>query len=240
MKKLFFMLIITVFSATAVQAQTVEEILHNYFENIGGKDKWANIKSMKIEGTMSMQGMVLPLTIYSKAPNKEYVEMNVLGKTIIQAFDGETSWKINPFQGGTTPQKGTPEETKKASKGQFENDFINYKDKGHTLTLEGKEEIEGTLCFKLKMVKVTGEVIIHFFDEETYIPIMIRTIVINEDLLEANVAEVYFSDYNEVGDGMYMAFFTESKMDGQILQEMTIEKVEINLEINDAQFEMPK
>ncbi|KAA3638891.1 MAG: hypothetical protein DWQ02_04500 [Bacteroidetes bacterium] len=240
MKKLFWMLIIALLSATTIQAQTVEEILNNYFENIGGKDKWANIKSMKIEGTMSMQGMDLPLTVYSKAPNKEYVEMSVMDKTIIEAFDGESSWRVNPFMGGTEPQKGTPEETEKASKEQFQNEFINYKDKGHTITLEGKEEIEGTLCFKLKMVKVTGEEEIHFFDEETYVPIMIRTTITQEGFMKGKIAETYFSDYDEVGDGLIMAMYTESKMDGQTLQKMTIEKVEINPEIDDSQFTMPE
>ncbi len=240
MKKLCWMLFIAIISATTIHAQTVEEILHNYFENIGGKDKWTNIKSMKIEGTMSMQGMNLPVTIYSKAPNKEYVEMKVMDKTIIEAFDGVTSWRVNPFMGGTEPQMGTSEESEEASKEQFENEFINYKDKGHTLTFEGREEIEGTLCFKLKMVKVTGEETIHFFDEETYVPIMIRTAITEEGPMKGKLTETYFSDYDEVGDGLIMAMYIETKMEGQILQKMTFEKVEINPQIDDAQFVMPK
>lgn len=240
MKKLFSFLFITVISAATLQAQTVDEILANYFENIGGEKNWAEMKSLKMEGKMSMQGMDLPMTIYSKAPNKQYVEISVMGKTIVEAYNGEYKWSVNPFQGGAEPQKGTEEESAEAAKDEFGSEFLNYKDKGHKVTLEGKEEIEGTECFKLKMVKKDGDEVIYFFDTENYVPIMMRTAITQEGPMKGKIAETYFSDYDEVGDGLIMALYTESKMDGQTLQKMTLEKVEVNVDIDDSKFDMPK
>lgn len=238
MKKLLSILFIAVLTAPAVQAQTVDEIVENYLENIGGKKNWSEMTSMVMEGKMSMQGMDLPMKIYSKNPNKQYVELDIMGKTIVEAFDGETQWSINPFQGGETAQKGTEEQNKEAAKEQFESEFIDYKKKGHKLTLQGKEEIEGTECFKIEMVKKDGDEVTYFFDTENFVPIMTRTAITQEGPMKGKIAETYFSDYEEV-DGFIIAHYTEAKMDGQTLQKMTIEKVQFNVDIDDSQFAMP-
>ena len=65
MKKLIVLLIRATTSAFSVQSQTVDEILDNYFEIIGGKDRWKSLQSIKMKGISAMQGMELPLTIYS-------------------------------------------------------------------------------------------------------------------------------------------------------------------------------
>ena len=39
------------------QAQTADEILNNYFENIGGKDKLKSIKGMKMSAKINSPGM---------------------------------------------------------------------------------------------------------------------------------------------------------------------------------------
>ncbi len=240
MKKLFIILFIAAISATSVQAQTLDEIIEKYLENIGGKKQWEEVKSLKVEGIMSMQGMEFPFTVYSKTPNKEYVESILMGKTIVEAFDGKTLWRINPFLFGEAPQKSTDAESEEAAKGQFGNDFINYKEKGNIVVLEDKEVVEGTECFKVKIVKRGGDEDFYFFDTENYVPIMMQTIITQEGHLKGSIVETYFSDYNEVEGGLFMAFQTVTKIGGQTMQQMTIQKVEVNPDIDDSKFSMPK
>ncbi len=70
-KKLFFLLVLT--STTFfMNAQTVDEILSNYFENTGGMDNWEKLKAQELKGTMYMQGMEFPGTLTTAAPYQSH------------------------------------------------------------------------------------------------------------------------------------------------------------------------
>lgn len=238
MKKVFSILFITLFTVSFTTAQDCEEIIDNYLEAIGGTQAWKDINSMEITGKMTMQGMDLNMKVYTLRPDMSYAEIDVMGKTIIQAFDGETAWNVNPFMGGTDPVKGTEEETEEAKKEKFENDFIDYKEKGSTVELLGSGEVEGVDCYKIKLTTKEGDESIYYFDKESYVPIMVQS-TISSGPMEGKIAETYFSDYDEVVDGVYMPFFTETKMDGKSVQKMTIEEVKVNTEIDASIFKFP-
>ena len=237
MNKINYVFLIVLLTCSSVSAQTVEEIVEQYLENIGGEQAWKNIHSKVIVGKMSMQGMDLPMTNYTKAPNLQYTEINVMGKKVVQAFDGTYSWSINPFLGGTSPQRGTEEESREVANTVFENEFIDYQDKGIDLTLLGTEEVEGTECFKVSMRKKEGSEVIYFFDAENFIPILTKS-EIKEGPMKGNFSEAYYSDYQEV-EGVFIAFLIEIKLDGQSFQKMTFESVKINPDLDDAKFKMP-
>jgi outer membrane lipoprotein-sorting protein len=221
-----------------VNAQTVDKILANYFENTGGLDNWKKVNSMKKTGKMTMQGMELSSEMITKKPNKSYMKIDFAGKTIVNAFDGESGWNINPFNGGATAQKSTEEEIKEQKEEKFESDFIDYKKKGHAIVLEGKEEVEGTECFKLKLTKKNGDIEFHYFDTENYVPIMTST-TIKDGPMEGKLVQSFFSDYQEAGD-LIIPYFREDKLDGVSGMKMTIEKIEINPKVDDSIFAMPE
>ena len=233
MKRNVLVLFLSLFIVGTTQAQTVDDIFDNYFENVGSRKEWKKMKTMKGEGQVSAQGMQIPATIYTKAPNMIKMEMSINGMTMIpQAFDGTTAWMINPFSGGTSAQK-MPEEMTKEMKDDmvFEPLYIDYKEKGHEITLEGKEEIDGTECFKLKIVKNKNNdkdesTEYHFFDTETYVPIMVRSTA-KSGPSKGSETETYLSDYQEVGNLM-MPFYTEQRSGGQVMFKMTLTSIKIN------------
>lgn len=235
-KKLFFLLVLT--STTfLMNAQSVDEILSNYFENTGGMDNWEKLKAQEMKGTMYMQGMEFPGTLTTAAPNKQRMEFTIQGMTIIQAYDGETAWGINPFQTGTDPQKLPDEMAEDMVDQDFPSIFINYKEKGHALELEENEEVEGTECFKIKVTKKSGSVEYHFFDTEYYIPVMVRTIA-KSGPTKGQAAETFVSEYQEV-DGMMIAHSIETKMAGQSVMKIAISTVTLNPEVSDDIFAFP-
>lgn len=237
MQKYFLALLFTAASFTFVQAQTVEEVLASYFENIGGMEAWQELKSTKMVGKMNMQGMEFPGTIYAAQPNKQRVEVDVQGQKLVQAYDGETAWWINPFMGGEDPQKMPEEMAEQMTSQEFESDFINYLEKGHTAELDGTETVEGAEAFKVKLTKKDGDIIYYYFDTEYFVPIMMKQAV-KEGPAKGQEAETYFSDYQEV-DGMIFPFFMETKVNGQSFQKMTLESIELNVEVSDGLFAFP-
>lgn len=237
MTKRFFLFAFILAGALSVNAQTADEILAKYFENTGGLEKWISLKSSKMAGMMAMQGMEFPGTVYAALPNKQRVEVNVMGKAIVQAYDGETAWWINPFMGGEDPQKMPDEMAEEMTRQEFQSDFINYKEKGHAVELEGTEEVEGAEAFKIKLTKKNGDVEYHYFDSEYYVPIMMKTTV-KSGPAQGQMAETYMSDYQEV-DGMMFPFFIESKVNGQSFQKITIDTISVNEEYEDVFFAFP-
>lgn len=237
MKKVFLGLCALLFLTLNVQSQTVDEILANYFENTGGEKKWAALKSTKIEGLVSTQGIEIQGTIYSMKPNLQRLEFDIQGKTMIQAYDGETAWMINPMMPSLEPQKMPEEAAQEFTSEQFESEFLNYKEKGHTVELIGKKEIEGAETFEVKLTKKDGTVQFHYFESENFVPIMFKRTIISGPA-KGQFDETYLSDYQEV-DGIMMPYFMERKMNGQSIMKITIQSITLNEDLKDDLFAFP-
>ena len=220
----------------STKAQTVDKILDSYFENTGGKDKWTNLKNMTMEGKAEAQGRQFPVKIYQHRPNLTRMELTFQGKTLVQqAYDGKDAWGID-FASGKN-QKKSAEAAKELSEDEFEPFYLNYSKKGHKIVLDGKEEIEGTECNKLKVTKKNGDVVYLFFDTESDVLLMSRSTV-KTGGAKGKQAEAYFSDYKEVGGLMLPHSFIQ-KVEGNKF-ELTIEKISVNPKIDKSIFSLPK
>ena len=237
MKKLTFLLALTL-TAFAMKAQTADEIVEKYLKAIGGADKWKKIESTLMTGKGEAQGMNFPVTMTAMRPNSLKVEVDIQGMKMIQpCFDGTTAWSINPFGGGAEPTKMDEESTKEFARNKFEDEFIDFKTKGHTVTLEGTEEAEGTKCFKLKIVLKQGGEKIYFMDVENFIPIMVREFAMTGPS-KGQASESILGDYKEV-EGMMMPHSIETKLGGQTAAVIKIEKIEVNPKIDKSIFAFP-
>lgn len=246
MIKRFFLLLTAVCTFGFLQAQdqqaaltvTADEILENYFENVGGKEQLQNMKTRKLSATMAMQGMEFPGIIYEMSPNKQRVEVDVQGQQIVMAYNGEDAWWIMPFQTGPDPQDMPADQAEGFTKQTFESPFINYSDKGHTVELIGKEEVDGAETYALKLTKENGDVETHYFDTEYFVPIMMKT-QIDSGPAKGQFVEQYFSDYQEV-DGFMIPFYMETKVGDMTGQKITVKEVMINPELDEAIFSRPE
>jgi outer membrane lipoprotein-sorting protein len=237
MKNKILTIIGFILSISVVYAQDVDEIINNYFENTGGAGNWEKMQTLQVKAVMNQGEMQLNMKMIQKRGDKLRAEIQVQGKTIIQAYDGETGWFINPLMGSEAPQKMPPEMLEEMQQEKFESELLNYQDKGHSVALEGKEDIEGTETFKLKLTKKNGDIEYYFFDTEYYVPIMQRAFV-KSGPAKGQETETYISDYQEVGEFM-MPFFIDTRMNGQSVMKMTIEGYTLNEEIDDSIFAMP-
>lgn len=225
-------------SVMLLKAQSADEIVMKYIETIGGVDKWKKLESIRQTGYIVVQGMNIPFTASGMRPNLTRQEGEFQGQKFVDAFDGTVAWNSSPWATMNKPTKKTEEETAEAAKENFEDDFINYKDKGHTIELEGKEEIEGAQCFKVKMKRKTGDEKIYFIDTEAYVPVMVRSFATSGPA-KGQALETYMSDYKDV-EGMMMPHTIEQKMGGQTAVVIKAEKVELNPQLDKAIFSLPK
>ncbi|MCB0644928.1 MAG: hypothetical protein KDC44_24950 [Phaeodactylibacter sp.] len=248
MKKMFalFFGITFLMSAqqTLAQDAKADRVVDAYFETIGGKDNWKKLDKMRLTGKSVTQGMELTTTVESMRPNMQKVVVAFQDKQFVEAFDGTNAWTINPFMGSMEPQPKTEEETKEAAENMFEDELLNYAEKGHTLTYEGQEEVEGTQADVLKLVRKSGDEVYYYMDAEVHIPIMVKSFA-KSGPMKGQPVEVFFSGYEEVeipngGGAVIMAHVIEQRMNGVSMMTMTADKVELNPDdISETTFALP-
>lgn len=238
MKKLFSVLFaLSIVFSLNLQAQDLEEILENHFDVVG-QDKLLKINTIKTIGNVVQGGMELPFTMYMSRPMKFRMEISIQGQQIIQAFDGESGWLINPMAGTLDPQDMGPDELKQMKEqADMDGELYNYKEKGSTLELIGTEEAEGTEVYNLKLTKENGDVSHYFIDTETYIILktttkrMIQGVEIEGETILGNYQMI---------DGMAFPFSISTGMNGQIMVEIVITEFIFDVDMDDDFFSKPK
>lgn len=244
-KLLLVALVVTAF--TQVNAQTADEIIANYYENTGGLENWQKLEGIKMSAKVNQGGMEIPLEIIQLKNGKQMTSINFQGIELKQGvFDGEVLWSTN-FQ--TQKAEKSDQETTDMMKMQamnFPDEFMNYKEKGYTLELLGKEIMDGTETYKLKLTKkpflIEGKEVdnssIYYFDAENFVPIIVHSEVPSGPG-KGMISEAKMSDYQEIG-GLYFPFsLAQGIKDGQS-QGITIDKIELNPIVDDAAFKFPE
>ena len=195
---------------------------------------------------VNQQGMEIPLEILQLSDGRQMTSINFQGKEIKQGvFDGETLWSHNFMT--MKAEKSDAEATAnfKLNSNDFPDSFVDYKEKGYTVELLGKETIDGAETFKVKLVKepvmVDGnqedDVSFYFFDTENFVPIAIQSEV-KSGPGKGAMSEVTMSDYQEV-DGLYFPFSMTQGVKGQPGSPLTIESIVLNPEVADDAFAFP-
>lgn len=240
LRKSLLLAVAAVLLGTAAHAQTADELIGKNLDARGGKDKIKAIQSAKVTGKMTMgPGMEAPFTWEWKRPSSFRIEFVVQGMTGVQAYDGTSGWILMPFMGKKDPEKMSADDMKDAAdQGDFEGPLVDYQTKGHSVEFAGKEPIEGTDAYKLKLTKKNGDVSYIYLDAESYLEIKEigkRTVRGEEHEFESTSG-----DYKEVG-GVLFAFSQEQKPKGAPAgQTITIEKIDLNGDEPADRFAMPE
>jgi ABC-type sulfate transport system permease subunit len=96
MKKIATLVLFLIGAQIYSNAQTAEEIIKTYIENIGGEEALRKIKNVKMTAKVNAQGMSLPLEMINMSDGRTITKFEFQGKEMIQgAFDGETAWGVN-------------------------------------------------------------------------------------------------------------------------------------------------
>jgi len=216
--------------STVVSAQTLDEIVTKHIEAVGGKENWNKIKSMKIDAVIKQQGAEFHLTSYmvdKKAYRSNFTAMGMTSYNIITNTEG---WNYSPFQGQTKPEPITADDLKNEQDDLYLADkFITYKELGKTLDYYGKDDFDGTECYKLKMIDKIGKETTYYLDVENYLVLKETTKrKVNGQVEEGTET---FSDYKTLPEGVVYPMYESG---------MEITKIEINPSIDNALFQVPK
>lgn len=240
-KRLFAVAAVAALCVTPALAadMTLDQVMDKYYEARGGLDKIKDVKSARMTGKMMMgPQMEAPFVITWVRPDAVRMEFEIQGMKGVQAASGDEGWMHMPFMGQSAPQAMTEAEMKALEDMKdFDGALVDWKKKGHTLELVGKEEVEGTQAYKLKMTQADGDVSHHFIDAEHFVEIK-SAAKQNMGGMEMDI-ESTMGDYKEV-DGLMFAHAIEQKAKGAPTgQSFVVEKIELDVSVDPGVFAMP-
>jgi outer membrane lipoprotein-sorting protein len=235
MRSLIVAAVLVAASATA-HAESVDDIIAKNIHARGG-DKLRSVQTLRMSGKLvAGPGIEAPFTIEIKKPGRLRFEVVVQGMTIVQAVESDVGWTIQPMTGKKDAERMSPDDLKETQdQADFEGPLVDYKKKGHKVELVGKEKIEGTDAYKLKVTKKNGDTEYIYLDADAFLEIKSE----GKRLVRDTPVEFESTtgDYKDVS-GVMFPFSAEFGAKGEKVK-LSFTKIEVNPKLDDARFKMP-
>jgi hypothetical protein len=223
---------------TSLAAQTADDIIAKYVARVGGMPAIQAARSLRRTGKFIGGGGFEAVVVQeNRRPNQVREEFSLQGMTAINAYDGKTGWKIDPFGGKKDAEALSEDEMHGILlDADFDEPLVSYKEKGNKAELVGMDQIEGTSVYKIRLTLANGDIRQYYMDADSYVPIRMeekRFIRGAEQEFETTLG-----DYKAV-NGWFMPFSIESGPKGQDKSTVHYDKIEANLTLDDKRFEKP-
>jgi hypothetical protein len=225
--------------ASPAAAQTADQVVAKALAARGGLVKIRAVKSQRVSGTISFGEASGPFFVEFKRPLKMHMQLTVQNLTMVRVYDGKSAgWANNPFGGKMNPEAMTDEDLANISEeSDFDGPLVDYKRKGSQIVLMGKDKVEDKDVWRLRLTTKSGDVRYYVFDSASFLLLKWegKRRIENKEL----PVESYFRDYRTV-DGLKFAFAIDSGSSAaEIAQKIAIDKIELNVPIDDAEFAKP-
>ena len=235
-------IVLAVASCLSVLAhgQTADELVQKNIQAKGGIDKIKAIKSIRLLGKLDGGGGFSAATLQeNQRPNLLRETLSLQGMTAIQAYDGATGWQIQPFGGHKDPEfLGEDDLRDLLLDADFDGPLVDYKEKGNTVEFLGHDVVDGDDALRLKVTQKNGDIIYYYLDPDTFLEIRKEV----QEFIRGSVREsvVEFGSYKPINGVMYPFAISQGSKANPAAQTTTIQKIEVNVNINPADFAVPR
>lgn len=224
--------------SVAANAQTVDEIIAKNIQARGGIDKLKAVKTVRMTGKINEGGFRANVVQENRRPNNIRQEFIIQGMAEVEAYDGKTTWQVSPFEGRKDPNLVSADDAKGLlESADIDGQLVDYRNKDHHAELVGHDSVEGTDCYKIKLTLANGDVRYYYIDTDTFLELKIET----ERTIRGTVqyGETILGDYEQVNGVYYPFAMDQGEKGSQFHMRVTVEKVEVNVPIDDSRFAMP-
>lgn len=236
MRPLFILITVFILCSSAVGSQDLVSILDIHYE-AAAAEKMDKVGTIITRGKniQSMTGYESPFTVYQSRPNKIRIEAEIQGSQTVQTFNGKEGWMYAPVMGISEPKEMKDNELESLiAQAEFEDPLWKYAERGNRLELAGESEEGNT--YQIRLINGEGEMLDYFIDRDSHMISSFKTIQVMGG--SETEVEVFQEDYKEVS-GIPLAHKHITKMDGQVVSTVLIDRIEINGRIDTALFERP-
>lgn len=218
-------------------SQNVDDIISKNLDAMGGKAKLASLNSVYEEMNSSIMGNDLPGKVWISNNAAYRMEMDMMGAKMIFVLNKDKGWAVMPMGGSTDPQP-LPDDAVKAfmPRMNLAGAFYNYKERGYTATLMGKDSVAGKDTYKIKLTKSGEPDAVYYVDASTYYVDKSSTMTYMNG--QTAQADIVFTGYQKTPDGfVFPSAYSLELPQGQLVT--TITKVTANQPIDSTLFQKP-
>ena len=160
-------------------AQSVDEIVERHLAAVGGRASLEKLTSRVMTGTITLStpagDLSGPIEVSSAVPNKERtlisLDLTALGAgkiTVDQRFDGQSGYVIDPVQGNRDITGLELENIRNKAAG-LRNPFLESRQTGTSVTLEGKEKVGDRDAYVLIAKPRSGSTVRVYMDTASFL-----------------------------------------------------------------------
>jgi hypothetical protein len=222
-----------------LHAQSADEILKRHLDARGGYERIKAIQSVKITRTVVTQFSELEVVILKKRPQSYRVEQSAPGQP--PAYRAVTPAAVWDLAGGKLTNRTPPAATEARDlDGDFDGPLVDWKEKGHTVELTGREALPGGDAFKIQLTTKNGVARTFYIDATTYLVRRITGVTNLPGDRKANL-ETDILAHKEAGGVKFPADIQEDRTGAGPVQTVVsyTKAIEINVPIDDALFAPP-
>ncbi len=217
---------------TKAALPAAEQLLDKYLAAVGGAEALQKITSRVQKGTLTaFGGQHFPAEIYSKAPDKRFSVMHLLGGESVTAFDGKQGWLSVP---GRVHMMSATEN----AAAHIDADLClpaHLKTLYQEFRVNAGDKIDGHETYMV-VGQTEGQLPLHLYlDKET--GLLLRLIRYAETPLGRNPTQIDYADYRDA-NGVKMPFRWTLARPGNRFT-IQIEQVQQNVPVDDAKFVPP-
>jgi hypothetical protein len=220
-------------------AQTVDEIVSRHVAARGGYERLQAIKTIRLTRTIATPFSTIDVVVYKKRPQLFRAEQTAPGApTVPRGINPEAVWDVQ--QGKVVIRADAAAAEAREFDADFDGLLVDWKQKGHTVTSEGREKLPGGEALKLKVTTKSGAIRTIYLDAVTFLD---RRHVGSLNLPGGRRFDVVtdFSNWREV-EGVKFPFDIEEERTGrEPVQSFVIytKQIEVNVPMDDSLFAPP-
>ena len=236
--------------AVPAAAQSVDDIVAKHLAARGGYEKIKAIQTLKLTRTVATPFTSVKVVVFKKRPALVRFEQTALGQTaaVPRGINADAVWDSGP--GGKIITRAAQFATEaREIDADFDGLLVDWKEKGHTVTLEGKEAMTGWEGYKLKVTTKGGVVRHLYIDTATHLDRRHAGTVTLPPPANAPAGappRQYnfvsdFSDWKDVNGVKFAFAVDEDRVGGGPAQSFATytEKIEVNVPMEDTIFAPP-
>jgi len=221
-------------------AQTADELVNKNIQAKGGIEKIKAIHSVRMTGKLTGGGgFTASFGQENQRPNLVRETFSLQGMTAVTAYDGVTGWQIQPFGGHKDPEFMGEDDLKDLLlDADFDGPLVDYKEKGNTVEFLGHDVVDGDDALRLKVTLKNGDIVYYYLDPDTFLEIRKEV----QEFIRGSVRESVtdLGSYKPVAGVMFPFSIAQGSKANPGTQTTTIQKIEVNVPINPADFAVPK